>query len=140
MKLRGIILLRRLVLVHLDASQQDSGLYGAILVRPSADSYYNPVNQEHVLIVDDLLMRDGKVAPYGTSSANHAIMGRFGNVLLVNGAERYELAVEKGDVVRFYIINVANARPFNISFDGAKTKLVGSDVGVHERFQSAPFW
>ena len=113
--------------------QQDSGLYGTILVRPSADSYYNPVNREQVLIVDDLLIRNGKIAPYGKSSANHAIMGRFGNVLLVNGTERYELAVEKDDVVRFYIINVANARPFNMSFGGAKTKLVGSDVGVHER-------
>ena len=95
--------------------QQDSGLYGTILVRPSADSYYNPVNREQVLVVDDLLIRNGKIAPYGKSSANHAIMGRFGNVLLVNGTERYELAVEKGDVVRFYIINVANARPFNRS-------------------------
>ena len=35
--------------------------------------------------------------------------------------------------MRFYIINVANARPFNMSLDGAKTKLVGSDVGAHER-------
>ena len=113
--------------------QQDSGLYGTILVRPSDDDYYNLVQREEVLVVDDLLIRNGKIAPYGKSSANHAIMGRFGNVLLVNGTERYELTVEKGDVVRFYITNVANARPFNLSFGGAKTKLVGSDVGAYER-------
>ena len=40
-----------------------------------------------------LIMYGFNIAPYVTSSANHAIMGRFGNVLLVNGTERYELAV-----------------------------------------------
>ncbi len=113
--------------------QQDSGLYGTILVMPKAKGYYNPVNREEVLVLDDLSLKDGKVVPYGKAHANHALMGRFGNLMLVNGAERYELAVGKGEVVRFYIANVANVRPFNISFGGAKMKLVGSDVGNHER-------
>ncbi len=113
--------------------QQDSGLYGTILVTPKAKGYYNPVNREEVLVLDDLRLDSNGVVPYGKARANHALMGRFGNVMLVNGVEHYELVLRKGELVRFYIANVANARPFNISFDGAKTKLVGSDLGNHER-------
>ncbi len=113
--------------------QQDSGLYGTILVTPKVKGYYNPVNREEVLVLDDLRLQEGGVVPYGKAHANHALMGRFGNLMLVNGAERYDLVVRKGEVVRFYIANVANVRPFSISFEGARTKLVGSDVGNYER-------
>ena len=37
-------------------------------------------------------------------------MGRFGNVSLVNGEPDYQLSVHKGDVVRFFLTDVANAR------------------------------
>jgi FtsP/CotA-like multicopper oxidase with cupredoxin domain len=60
-------------------------------------------------------------------------MGRFGNVLLVNGDPRYRLAVARGEVVRFYLTNVANTRTFNVSFPGVRMKLVGADVGRYER-------
>ena len=43
-------------------------------------------------------------------------MGRFGNVLLVNGEPRLHAAVRRGEVVRFYLTNAANARTFNVSF------------------------
>jgi FtsP/CotA-like multicopper oxidase with cupredoxin domain len=60
-------------------------------------------------------------------------MGRFGNVFLINGEPRYELAVRRGEVVRFFFTNAANTRTFNLSFPGARMKLVGSDVGKYER-------
>jgi len=59
-------------------------------------------------------------------------MGRFGNVMLVNGEPDYRLDVRRGEVVRFYLTNVANARMFNVSFPGARMKIVGSDVGKFE--------
>ena len=61
-------------------------------------------------------------------------MGRFGNVFLVNG-EPALLAgrVEHGEVVRFYLTNVSNTRTFNLSFPGARMKVVASDVGNFER-------
>jgi len=113
--------------------QRDLGLNANILVTPRAESYYNEVNQEELLVLDDILIEDGEIVPYGKEHANFAVMGRFGNVMLTNGKEDYELIVKKGDVVRFYVTNIANVRPFNLSFDGARIKLVGSDVGNYER-------
>jgi FtsP/CotA-like multicopper oxidase with cupredoxin domain len=60
-------------------------------------------------------------------------MGRFGNVMLINGATDYHLEVDRGDVVRFYITNVANSRTFNMVFGGAPVKVIGSDVSKFER-------
>jgi len=69
--------------------EQDLGLYGNILVQPAGDQLYGPVNREEPLILDDLLIgEDGPVA-YGTDTPTHALMGRFGNVMLVNGAPRW---------------------------------------------------
>ena len=113
--------------------QQDLGLYGNMLVTPPEADYYNPVNKEQALILDDILMDDLGPFPWGDRAATHALMGRFGNVMLVNGAPGYELSVERGEVVRFYLTNVANSRTFNVVFGGALIKLVGSDVSKYER-------
>jgi len=113
--------------------QQDLGLYGNMLVDPVTDGYYQPVNREEVVILDDLLMDSNGLLPYGDESPTHALMGRFGNVMLVNGTTDYELAVNKGDVVRFYLTNVANSRTFNVVFGGAPIKIIASDVSKYER-------
>jgi len=52
--------------------------------------------------------------------------------MLTNGETNYELTVQKGEIVRFYITNVANVRPYNLSIDGARMKLVGGDLGQFE--------
>ncbi|MGH7606890.1 MAG: multicopper oxidase family protein, partial [Gemmatimonadales bacterium] len=113
--------------------QQDLGLYGNLLVRPADPEFFGPAHREVVLMLDDLLLADGAPLAYGTEAPTHALMGRFGNVLLVNGEPTYRLAVRRGEVVRFYFTNAANTRPFNVSIDGARLKLVGGDVGKLER-------
>ena len=113
--------------------QQDLGLYGNMLVRPASPNYYGPANREQILMLDDLSLGDDGLTPHGAESPTHALMGRFGNVLLVNGEPRYELAVRRGEVVRFYLTNVSNTRLYNISFPGARMKVVASDVGKFER-------
>jgi FtsP/CotA-like multicopper oxidase with cupredoxin domain len=113
--------------------QQDLGLYGNMLVRPSTPAYYAPVNHEHVLMLDDLLLGDDGLTPHGAESPTHALMGRFGNTVLVNGEPRYGLTVRRGEVVRFYLTNASNARTFNVSLPGARVKVVASDVGKFER-------
>lgn len=115
--------------------QQDLGLYGNMLVAPPEADYYSPVNKEEVLILDDILMDDRGMIAWGDVAATHALMGRFGNVMLVNGAMGYNLEVARGDVARFYLTNVANSRTFNVVFDGAPIKVVGSDVSKFEREQ-----
>ena len=112
--------------------QQDKGLAGNMIVIPRDLEYYNVVNREELLLLDDILMENGKIVPFGKEHANFALMGRYGNVMLVNGQTDYNLNVNLGEVIRFYVTNVANVRPFNLSFGGAKIKLIGSDIGKYE--------
>jgi len=118
--------------------QQDLGLYGNMLVRPPSGGYYAPVNREEVLMLDDLLLGDDGLTPYGAEAPTHALMGRFGNVMLVNGEPRHDLVVRLGEVVRFYLTNASSARVFNLSFPGTRMKIVASDVGKFEREEMVP--
>jgi FtsP/CotA-like multicopper oxidase with cupredoxin domain len=118
---------------HREDITQDLGLYGNMMVTSPEPDYFNPVNAEEVVMLDDLLIDDAGLFPYGLETATHALMGRFGNVLLMNGEATYTLDAKRGDVVRFFLTNVSNTRVFNISFDGARTKVIGSDVGKYER-------
>ena len=59
--------------------------------------------------------------------------GRWGNIMLIKGDENYNLEVNTGEVVRFYITNVANTRLFNFSIPNAQIKLIGSDIGSYEK-------
>ena len=89
--------------------QQDLGLYGNMLVHSEREGYYSPVNREEVLVLDDLLIDAHGLIPWGQEAPTHALMGRFGNVMLTNGVTDYALSVPRGAVVRFFLTNVANA-------------------------------
>ena len=108
--------------------QQELGLYGNIVVQPE----YSPANREAVLMLDDLLVADSSIIPLGRESPTHALMGRFGNLFLVNGEPGYRLLVRRGEVVRFYLTNASNARTLNLSFPGARMKVVATDAGPFE--------
>ncbi|MEX0891591.1 MAG: multicopper oxidase family protein [Gemmatimonadota bacterium] len=142
---------------HREDVQQELGLYGNMLVDALEPAYYGPANREEVLILDDLLLGEDGIPPFGAQAATHALMGRFGNQLLVNGEPAWELEVARGEVVRFFLTNASNTRTFNLSFtrtaeaDAAAQrearmevmgdvayetlplKLVASDVGRFER-------
>lgn len=112
--------------------QQDLGLYGNILVRERTARA--GAHREEVLALDDLAVDSlGDLLPHGADVPTHALMGRFGGLLLVNGEPSYALGVRRGEVVRFYLTNVANARLLNVTFRGAQLKLIGSDIGNFER-------
>lgn len=115
--------------------QQDLGLFGNLLVTSSDPDYYGPAHREEVFVLDDMLMDDEGALPWGDSAPTHALMGRFGNVMMVNGETDYRLSVKSGEVIRFYLTNVANSRTFNVTFGGAKVKIVASDVSRFEREQ-----
>lgn len=112
--------------------QQDLGLYGNLFVTsPGAPP---APGREEFLILDDLLVGEEGLVPYGAEQATHAAMGRFGNVMLVNGESSWRGTVRGGEVVRFYLTNVANTRTFNLSFgEGSRIKLVASDQGPYAR-------
>ncbi len=115
--------------------QQDLGLFGNLLVTSPDPDYYGPVHREEVFVLDDMLIDDQGALPWGDSAPTHALMGRFGNVMMVNGVTDYRLTARRGEVVRFYLTNVANSRTFNVTFGGAQVKVVASDVSRFEREQ-----
>ena len=122
---------------HREEVQQDLGLYGNLLVEAPPGEWYAAVHREEVLMLDDLLVaEDGGLYPWGEERATHALMGRFGNLLLVNGEPEYRLEVARGETVRFFLTNASNTRTFNLVFGEPGThrlKVVGSDLSKFER-------
>jgi FtsP/CotA-like multicopper oxidase with cupredoxin domain len=111
---------------------QELGLYGNILVTPSELDYWPRVNRELLVTLDDVLIEDGRIAPFRESETTHVAMGRFGNVMLVAGETDLALDAKRGEVVRLYLTNTANTRVFNVTLPGAEMKLVGGDSGHYE--------
>src|SRR3954451_4435459 len=112
---------------------QEMGLYGNVVVVPSDPDYWPPVHRELALTLDDVLIEDGRVAPFSLDETTYAAMGRFGNVLLVGGEPELALTAQAGEVVRLYLTNTANTRVFKVTLPGARMKLVGGDSGRCER-------
>jgi len=118
--------------------EQAMGLFGNMLVDAPDHDYYSPANQEQVLTLGDLLMQADTLIPFGKEGPDFALMGRVGNVLLVNGEPGYSLRVHQGEVVRFYLTNVSSSRTWNISFGGARIKVLASDVSRFEHEEFVP--
>jgi FtsP/CotA-like multicopper oxidase with cupredoxin domain len=112
---------------------QELGLYGNILVVPAEPGYWPPADRDVLLTLDDLLLEDGKVAPFSPSETTYAAMGRFGNVFLTGGEPDPRLEARAGEVVRLWLTNTANTRVFSVTVPGARMKLVGGDSGRYER-------
>jgi FtsP/CotA-like multicopper oxidase with cupredoxin domain len=118
---------------------QPMGLYGNLYVEPSppAGGGASPQRYEF-LMLSDLLVDGDSVVPFGAEAPNFALMGRFGNVLLVNGEPRWTMTASVGEVVRFLVTNASSARTYNLSFGGAPIKLVASDQGPYAREVMVP--
>ena len=118
--------------------EQSMGLFGNMLVDAPGGDYYSPANQEQVLMLSDLLLQGDTLIPFGKEQVDFALMGRVGNVLLVNGEPDYRLQVHLGEVVRFFLTNVSNSRTWNVSFGGAPIKVLASDVSRFEHEEMVP--
>ena len=111
----------------------EMGLYGTIVVEPADPGYWPAADRELTLTLDDLLVEDGHIAPFRRSGPTFVAMGRYGNVMLINGETRFSGQAAAGEVVRLYVVNTANTRIFNFAIRGARAKLVGGDSGRYER-------
>lgn len=113
--------------------KQALGLFGNLRVDALDPEHLAPVHQEAVWMLGDLLVGEEGLVPYGLEAPTHVLMGRFGNVLLVNGEPDARLDVDRGGIVRFLLTNVASTRTFNVSFGGAPVKVIASDLSRFER-------
>jgi FtsP/CotA-like multicopper oxidase with cupredoxin domain len=112
---------------------QEMGLYAGIIVEPSDPDYWPPVDRQLAITLDDVLIEEGQMAPFHRSGPTYTAMGRFGNVMLINGETQYRAEARVGEVVRLHLVNTANTRIFNFGLSGARVKLVGGDSGRVER-------
>ena len=117
--------------------EQAMGLFGNLRVDSPDPGYYSPVNREQSLVLDDVLVNGDTLIPFGKEAPDFALMGRAGNLVMVNGESRYALRVKKGEVVRFFVTNVSSSRTYNVSFANgasrAAIKVVASDVSKFEQ-------
>jgi FtsP/CotA-like multicopper oxidase with cupredoxin domain len=111
---------------------QEMGLYAPIVVEPTDPSYWPPADRELTVTLDDLLVEEGRMVPFRRGGPTFTAMGRFGNVMLINGETELLDGAAVGEVVRLYLVNTANTRIFNFAVRGARMKLVGGDSGRYE--------
>lgn len=108
--------------------QQELGLAGAIIVVPPEDA---SSAREIPLLVDDLLLNGADLAAIYAERANSVLMGRYGDLLLANMRPDWSERAAPAERLRLLLVNAANARPFNLSFENAtRAELVGLDGGA----------
>jgi FtsP/CotA-like multicopper oxidase with cupredoxin domain len=112
---------------------QEMGLYAGIIVEPSDPEYWPPADRQLAITLDDILIEGGQIAPFDRSGPTFTAMGRFGNVMLINGETEYRARTRVGEVLRLHLVDTANTRIFNFGISGAPMKLVGGDSGRIER-------
>ncbi len=119
---------------------QEMGLYGNILVVPADSAYWRPTNRDQILMLDDFYLDSAtSTAPFKVNETNFTMMGRYGNLYLINGDTAFNMTVKRKEVVRFYATNSCNTRTLNIGLTDSgnivrKIKVVGSDNGQYEYF------
>ena len=80
----------------------EMGLYGTIIVEPTDAAYWPEVDRQLSITLDDLLVEDGHIATFNKAGPNFTAMGRFGNVMLINGETSFAGDAAPGEVVRLY--------------------------------------
>lgn len=111
----------------------ESGLYGNYIVTPTDVAYWPAANREVPVMLDDIAVGENGLLSFSKDTADHTLMGRFGNVMFTNGETGFRSDAKQGEVVRLYLTNAANTRVFNIAIPGVKMKLVGADLGRYEK-------
>lgn len=108
------------------ADQLQAGLYGGIVVGEEL-----PVTRERMLIISDVSLRsDGSVrAP----SPPETMMGREGELLMINGQVRPELTARPGERELWRIVNACTSRFLRLALPGQQLHLLAVDSGHYPR-------
>ncbi|MGR2752287.1 multicopper oxidase family protein [Agromyces arachidis] len=105
------------------ADQLFGGLYGAIIVEDDADEV--PVARERLLVVADIRFdASGAVA---AATRSDRMLGREGDLVLVNGRLLPTMAAAPGARERWRIVNACTSRYLRLRLDGQRMALLGVD-------------
>ncbi len=106
--------------------QLERGLYGMLVVHGGPEV---PVSADRSFVLDDVkLEATGKLSEQ--TDALDIMLGRQGNVLLVNGQRRGRLDIQRGARERWRFVNAANGRYFNLRLPGHTFTVIGWDGGL----------
>lgn len=113
------------------AEQVFGGLYGAIIVGDpggaSGAVSAVPVTRERVMVISDITLDGaGRVQTPGPMAV---MMGREGDLVLLNGQSRPVLNAQPGQRERWRIVNACSARYLRLRMDGQDLQLLGIDSG-----------
>ena len=90
------------------------------------------VDADRAFVLDDVkLEADGQLSTQ--TDPLDVMLGRQGNVLLVNGRQRPSIAVRPGGRERWRFVNAANGRYFNLRLPGEDLLVIGWDGGLLAR-------
>jgi len=110
------------------ADQLFGGLYGAIVVEEPDPV---PVTRERVLVISDVSF-DG-AGTVRRASRPERMMGREGDLLLVNGQVTPVLSGRPGERERWRVVNACTSRFLRLAVDGHRMRLLGLDLGRSAR-------
>ena len=109
------------------ADQIFGGLYGAIIVEDPASDVDVDVDRERVMVVSDMtLSSTGSLVPPSTMEQ---MMGREGDLVLINGQTASRLDGRAGERERWRVVNACTSRYLALDLSGQEPRVVGRDVG-----------
>lgn len=106
------------------AEQIFGGLYGMIIVE---DPTPISVGRERVLVISDITLDSSGKIP--AAAAMDRMLGREGDLVLVNGQVAPTLRLAPGERERWRIVNACVARYLKLQLDGQHLQLLGMDSG-----------
>ena len=111
---------------HIAADVQiERGLYAPIVVRGGVAP---DVAADRVFVLDDVkLEASGQLST--TTDGLDIMLGRQGNVVLVNGRRRPAIAAAAGSRERWRFVDTANGRYFRLALAGHPFRVIGWDGG-----------
>lgn len=112
---------------HMDTDTLlERGLIGAILVHDPSEGAADCVLPS---VLDDVLL-DNKTFQIQPPQPDMAkLMGRFGNLLMLNGRHYRTISVESGQSLLLPLVNASNARFWDVYLEGHTMDVVGTDGG-----------
>jgi FtsP/CotA-like multicopper oxidase with cupredoxin domain len=112
---------------HISADEQvEKGLYAPLIIHGGAALN---VAADRYLVLDDVKLRGDGQLDENTDPLD-VMLGRPGNVLLINGVREPRLEVAAGSQERWRLLNAANGRYFNLRLPGHRFYVIGWDGGL----------
>ena len=111
---------------HMHGDRQvEAGLYAPIIVH---DDLAIDVAADRAFVLDDVKLESTGKLSERTDNLD-LMLGRQGNVVLINGRQRPSLSVAAGTRERWRFVNAANGRYFNLEIPGHTFRVIGLDGG-----------